>query len=142
MINSLCRAAPSLFSFPYPKQLIGNHGISPYGTLSNYGASEALYGTPGGGTTVPLILNNIPNPELTWETTEQYNLGIDFGFFGGKISGSLDAYDKVTKDLLQRAPIPTSSGYGTLVINRGSMSNKGLEFSLNLDAINSNDFKI
>ena len=121
---------------------IGNHGISPYGTLSNYGASEALYGTPNGGTTVPLILNNIPNPELTWETTEQLNFGIDFGFLGGKISGSVDAYDKITKDLLQRAPIPTSSGYGTLVINRGSMSNKGLELSLNLEAINSNDFNL
>ena len=73
---------------------------------------------------------------------EQLNFGIDFGFLGGKISGSVDAYDKITKDLLQRAPIPTSSGYGTLVINRGSMSNKGLELSLNLEAINSNDFNL
>ncbi|MED5364646.1 MAG: TonB-dependent receptor [Bacteroidota bacterium] len=121
---------------------IGNHGISPYGTLANYGASDNLYGTPSGGTTVPLILNNIPNPELTWETTEQLNFGIDFGILGGKISGTIDAYDKLTKDLLQRAPIPTSSGYGTLILNRGSMSNKGLEFSLNVEAINAGDFNL
>ena len=121
---------------------IGNHGISPYGTLANYGASDNLYGTPSGGTTVPLILNNIPNPELTWETTEQLNVGIDFGILGGKISGTIDAYDKLTKDLLQRAPIPTSSGYGTLILNRGSMSNKGLEFSLNVEAINAGDFNL
>lgn len=121
---------------------IGNHGISPYGTLANYGASDNLYGTPSGGTTVPLILNNIPNPELTWETTEQLNVGIDFGILGGKISGTIDAYDKLTKDLLQRAPIPTSSGYGTLILNRGRMSNKGLEFSLNVEAINAGDFNL
>ncbi len=121
---------------------IGNHGISPYGTLANYGASDNLYGTPSGGTTVPLILNNIPNPELTWETTEQLNVGIDFGILGGKISGTIDAYNKLTKDLLQRAPIPTSSGYGTLILNRGSMSNKGLEFSLNVEAINAGDFNL
>ena len=57
---------------------IGNHGIRAYGTLSDYGINGQLYGTPGNGTSVPMTLNNIANPNLTWETTEQINLGLDF----------------------------------------------------------------
>ena len=86
---------------------IGNHGIGPYGTLPNYGASSSLYGTPANGTTVPIVLSNIANPDLTWETTEQLNIGVDFGFNNIKITGTLDVYDKDTKDLLQQTPIPT-----------------------------------
>ena len=80
---------------------IGNHGIGPYGTLSNYGVNGNLYGTPENGTSVPLVLNNIANPDLTWETTEQINFGIDFSSKNEVISGTLDFYDKTTKDLLQ-----------------------------------------
>lgn len=110
---------------------IGNHGIGPYGTLSNYGSnSNILYGTPNNGTSVPIVLNNIANPDLTWETTEQTNFGVDFGFFKNRLSGSVDVYDKTTKDLLQNIPIPTSSGFRNLLINRGTISNKGIELSL------------
>jgi len=121
---------------------IGNHGINPYGTLPNYGAASTLYGSPSGGTVVPLVLNNIPNPNLTWETTEQFNFGIDFGILNGKVSGSIDLYDKTTKDLLQQAPIPTSSGFQQLVLNRGSMSNKGVELLIDISAINTPDFNL
>ena len=83
-----------------------------YATLSNFGSDpNVLYGTPGNGTTIPLILNNIANDQLTWETTEQINVGVDFGILNGRISGTVDVYDKTTKDLLQVAPIPTSSGF-------------------------------
>ena len=119
---------------------IGNHGIGPYGTLSNYGASSSLYGDAANGTTVPLVLNNIANPNLTWETTEQYNFGIDYGFKNGKISGNIDVYDKTTKDLLQQSPIPTSSGFSTMLINRGNMSNKGVELGLDVIAVETEDF--
>ena len=57
---------------------IGNHGIGSYGTLSNYGVSPNLYGNPDGGTNVPIALQNVANPDLTWETTEQLNFGADF----------------------------------------------------------------
>ena len=62
---------------------------------------NVLYGTPSNGTTVPLILNNIANEQLTWETTEQLNVGVDFGFLNGRVSGNVDVYNKTTKDLLQ-----------------------------------------
>ncbi|MDC3077631.1 SusC/RagA family TonB-linked outer membrane protein, partial [Flavobacteriales bacterium] len=121
---------------------IGNHGIGPYGTLSNYGASSSLYGTSTNGTTVPLILANIANPDLTWESTEQLNFGIDFGFSNGRVSGTIDLYEKTTKDLLQQSPIPTSSGFSSILINRGSLENKGLEIGLDLALVDSGDFTL
>lgn len=122
---------------------IGNHGIGPYGTLSNYGINaNVLYGTPTNGVSVPVVLNNIANPDLTWETTEQLNLGLDFGFYNNRLSGSVDWYDKTTKDLLQNVPIPTSSGFSNLLINRGTISNKGVELALNVVAVDQEDLKL
>lgn len=121
---------------------IGNHGIGPYGTLSNYGVNGNLYGTPENGTSVPLVLNNIANPDLTWETTEQINFGIDFSSKNEVISGTLDFYDKTTKDLLQNSPIPTSSGFSNILINRGEISNRGIELGLNLNIINKEDLQL
>ena len=121
---------------------IGNHGIGAYGTLSDYGINGRLYGTPGNGTSVPLSLNNLANPNLTWETTEQLNFGLDFTTKNDRISGSIDLYDKTTKDLLQSIPIPTSSGFSRILINRGTISNKGLEVALNIAAVSTDDFEI
>ncbi|MEM7367416.1 MAG: TonB-dependent receptor [Bacteroidota bacterium] len=122
---------------------IGNHGIGPYGTLSNYGSnSSILYGTPANGTSVPIVLNNIANPDLTWETTEQLNIGLDFGLADNRITATLDWYDKTTKDLLQNIPIPTSSGFSNLLINRGTISNKGIEAGLNLILIGKEDLNL
>ena len=88
--------------------------------------------TPSNGTTVPLILNNIANEQLTWETTEQINVGVDFGFLNGRVSGNVDVYNKTTKDLLQVAPIPTSSGFSNVTINEGELENKGVEIGLDI----------
>ncbi len=121
---------------------IGNHGIGPYGTLPNYGASSSLYGTPTNGTTVPIVLSNIANPDLTWETTEQLNVGIDFGFNNGKISGTIDVYEKDTKDLLQQTPIPTSSGFSNMLINRGTLQNRGVELGLDVTVLDKGDFNL
>ena len=121
---------------------IGNHGIGPYGTLPNYGASSSLYGTPTNGTTVPIVLSNIPNPDLTWETTEQLNVGVDFGFDNGKISGTVDIYEKNTKDLLQQTPIPTSTGFSNMLINRGTLENKGVELGLDVTVLDQGDLNI
>ena len=121
---------------------IGNHGIRAYGALSDYGINGQLYGTPGNGTSVVLTLNNIANPQLTWETTEQVNFGLDFESKNNRISGSIDLYNKTTKDLLQSAPIPTSSGFSNILVNRGTISNKGLEVALNIAAVSTDDFQI
>ena len=121
---------------------IGNHGIGSYGTLSNYGVSPNLYGNPDGGTNVPIALQNIANPDLTWETTEQLNFGTDFTTTNGKISGTIDIYEKTTKDLLQNVNIPTSSGFSNILVNRGEISNKGLEISLDTELVSKDDFNL
>ena len=122
---------------------IGNHGIGAYGTLSNYGInSSVLYGTPTNGTSVPLILNNIANPTLTWETTEQSNIGVDFSLADGLVTGTVDAYDKTTKDLLVSSNIAPSTGFSNLIVNRGELSNKGLEIALQVNPISTDDLDI
>ncbi len=122
---------------------IGNHGIGAYGTLSNYGInSSVLYGTATNGTSVPLILNNIANATLTWETTEQSNIGVDFSLADGIVTGTVDAYDKTTKDLLVSSNIAPSTGFSNLLVNRGELSNKGLEIALQVNPISTDDLDI
>jgi hypothetical protein len=87
-------------------------------------------------------LNNIANPDLKWETTEQVNFGLDFAFYNERISGTIDFYDKTTKDLLQNLPIPTSTGYSNILINKGDINNKGLELGLNFDVISNDDLEL
>ena len=119
---------------------IGNHGIGSYGTLSNYGVSSNLYGNASGGTNVPIALQNVANPDLTWETTEQVNYGYDFVSTNNFVSGSLDVYTKTTKDLLQRSSIPTSSGFESILVNKGEIKNSGVELALDFNLISKEDF--
>ena len=119
---------------------IGNHGIGSYGTLSNYGVSSNLYGNASGGTNVPIALQNVANPDLTWETTEQLNSGFDFVSTNDFVSGSLDIYTKTTKDLLQRSNIPTSSGFQSILVNKGEIKNTGVELALDFKIISEEDF--
>ncbi len=124
---------------------IGNHGIGPYGTLPNLvgGFSpDSYYATPSEANSIPILLNNIPSPDLKWETTEQINLGVDFAFLKNRISGTFDWYEKETRDLLQNVSIPPSSGYSKLVINRGAIFNKGIELSLNGTIVDTEDVKL
>ncbi|MBB3696997.1 SusC/RagA family TonB-linked outer membrane protein [Flammeovirga yaeyamensis] len=109
----------------------GNQGIPPYNTFQGYDTN--LYGSISNGSLVGTIPNNIPNASLTWETTEQYNVGVDFGFFKSRINGSLDVYHKTTRDLLQKIAAPASTGFDNFYVNRGTMSNQGVE--LNLEAV-------
>ncbi len=75
------------------------------------------------------------NPDLKWETTITRNFGIDYGFFRGRLSGSLDFYWNTTKDLLMKARVQSSAGYLYQYQNFGQTSNKGVEFSANVVAV-------
>ncbi|QTD37404.1 TonB-dependent receptor [Polaribacter batillariae] len=118
----------------------GNQAIEPYQTFGNY--TNVLYGTTGNTTAIGFVPANIGNSDLIWETTEQVNFGIDFGLFDSKITGNIDAYRKQTDDLLQLAAIPVSSAFSNLLINRGSIQTKGIEFSLNANLVDKDDFTI
>lgn len=83
----------------------------------------------------------MPNPDLKWETTVTQDLGIDFGFFNNRISGTVDLYNNVTKDLLINFPV-SGTGYDFQYRNMGENQNKGLELSLSLVAIEKEDYDL
>lgn len=81
------------------------------------------------------------NPDLKWETTTMLNLGIDFSFLGGRINGTIEYYNKTTKDMIWSYPVSTSYyPYGWMVANVGKMNNRGIELSLNATPIRGRNF--
>ncbi|MBO9203326.1 MULTISPECIES: SusC/RagA family TonB-linked outer membrane protein [Niastella] len=86
--------------------------------------------------------NNLANPNLVWETSTTRNLGIDFGLFQNRIYGTIDLYKNTTNNLLLLSSLNPISGFSTGFENVGSISNRGIEFSLGGDIVNSHDFKL
>ena len=84
--------------------------------------------------------SNMSNEKLRWETTEQWNVGLDLSFLESRIKFTADWYLKNTRDLLLQATIPASSGYTSAMLNIGSMQNQGLEFTLNLVPVQRKNF--
>ena len=83
--------------------------------------------------------SNLANPDLKWETTVTKNVGLDFDLFKGRINGSAEAYKNVTKDLLIEFPVP-GTGYTSQYRNLGEVQNTGFEASLNLTAIDNEEY--
>jgi TonB-linked SusC/RagA family outer membrane protein len=102
----------------------GNEAIGDYTSRGEFTLGTNYLDFSGAAPTV------MPNPSLTWETTHQYNLGLELGFFNNRILFSTDAYLKKTKDLLYNVPTPGTSGFEFITQNIGSIENRGLEFSL------------
>lgn len=115
---------------------VGNQGLSPYQTLTMYSPMytadpESDYSlSPDGQYVIGIKPSLMSNRALKWETTEQYNVGADLGFFDSRLNLTIDLYSKNTKDLLQQISIPPSTGFPSMWINRGSIRNKGLELSV------------
>lgn len=111
----------------------GNQGIGAYRTLTILSAANYPYnGTLSSGSAM-IDWRGPTNPDLKWETTNQFNAGIDFGFLDNRLSFTIDYYYKKTKDLLQNVTIPASTGYTQMLTNSGNVTNEGLEFVLNYD---------
>lgn len=123
--------------------MVGNQAITSYQTLSNFGNSTYADHDPSNnaGYAVGLVPKNIANPDLKWETTGQYNAGIDFAMWKGRLAITADAYSKTTYDLLQRKNIATSSGFSTMWVNEGIVRNRGLEFTLEAAPVVTRDFE-
>ena len=83
------------------------------------------------------------DPTIRWETTTTYNVGIDFGFLDNRLTGSIDAYLRDTKDLLNSVQVPMGANFGNkLMTNVGSIRNKGLEFSLTGEPVKTADWSL
>jgi iron complex outermembrane receptor protein len=109
-------------------------GLNPYQSLSLYGSSGLYYDNGAWHTAYGVSQN--PNPNLKWESTSMFNVGLDFSVFDARINGTIEYYNKVTNDLLYNYSVPVPPYmYATMLANVGSMENKGIELTLTGDVI-------
>lgn len=122
----------------------GNNRISDglYKYIYSTSTPSKPYGLNGSQQVIMTPSSALPNPELKWETTVTRNLGIDFGFFNHRLTGSVDLYWNTTKDLLINANIPSSSGFSTQYQNIGKTSNKGIEVVLDAVLVDKEKFRL
>ena len=98
---------------------------------------------PIGGEYLPTLRPNPYDPYIKWEETTTKNIGLDFGFFKERINGSVDVYNRVTKDLLNKVNIPSGSNFSNILLtNVGSLENKGVEFTLNVVPLSKKDMSL
>ncbi len=114
-------------------------GLKPYKTLELYGASDKYYDS--GSWLTGYKIDQNANPDLKWEQTSMLNIGLDFQLFNGRLGGTVEWYDKRTKDMLYTYTVPSPPYlYREMMANVGDMKNTGIEVLLNLDAIRTKDF--
>lgn len=112
----------------------GNQEISSNWT-GTYTLNANYNGTPG------IAPNRLENPDLGWEKTKQFNIGLDLGLFKNRINLTVDYFNKKTDDLLLQSKVSGLTGFGNVFQNIGAIENKGFEFSLNASIINGENFK-
>lgn len=89
---------------------------------------------------VALVQSGVGNPDITWETNSNFNTGLEFDIFKGRITGSVEYFRRKTTDMLCFVYVPMSGGYGGSYDNVGDMMNKGVELDLHLNVIRTKDF--
>ena len=108
----------------------GNTEIGVYESLATLGTSNWILGNQLVSGFFP---NKIPNPDLKWERTGQFDIGLDLGLFNNRLRITTDYYKKKTTDLLYSVAVPATSGYQTMLKNIGSIENQGYELSIESD---------
>ncbi|WP_222852246.1 SusC/RagA family TonB-linked outer membrane protein [Olivibacter sp. SDN3] len=111
----------------------GNRDIGRYAALARLTAGDYLHvGSDGTVKRIPsLEITNMSNKDLQWEKTAAYNLGLDFSLWNDRISGSIEAYNMSTTDLLVERALPPITGFTSVMTNLGEVNNKGFEITLN-----------
>ena len=115
--------------------LTGNDQIGNFDARGLYGGGGNYSGSAG------IVPSSLANLGLSWETNNTLNLGIDYGFFENRITGSIDAFDRRTKDLLLSQPILWINGFSGISNNVGELQNRGLEFELSTVNIDKGGFR-
>jgi len=118
--------------------ITGSQTIQPLQSLTLLGAANATFGDVLSSGLAP---NRLGNPDLKWEETTQFNLGLDIGFLKDRFTANVDYYKKTTNDLLLPFPLPTSAGLTSIVANAGSIENKGLEIMVGGYIVDNKKFK-
>lgn len=118
----------------------GNSAVDPYATLGAISSVYLPFGTGGSNTLAYTTnepyymsdLNEMANEDLGWEKTTQYNLGIDYSLFNGRVYGAMDMYKSFTNDLIMKMSISSITGYSATYANIGKTKNKGIDLTLNV----------
>lgn len=120
--------------------IVGNQdGLNPYQTLQLYTASGQYY--DNGSWYQSYQIGQNANPDLKWEETGMFNIGVDYSLFKGRLSGVVEYYDKKTKDLLYMYEVPVPPYlYPSMIANVGTMSNKGVELLVSGTALEKEHF--
>ena len=127
--------------------MTGNSAVDAYGTLGVISAYWMPFST---GNTQIFVTNEpyytsgsnkMPNKELGWEKTTQFNYGVDFSFLKGRLGGTIDIYHTRTTDLLMTRTIPSLTGYPAIMDNIGETKNFGIEVTLNTIPVQFKDFQ-
>ena len=112
-------------------KLRSSYGVTGNAEIDNFGA-RGLFTGQGGYAGVPgQRPTQIANPDLRWEQTTQFDIGLDYGLVNDRISGEIDFYIKDTRDLLLNVNVPSTTGFTTQLRNVGRLQNKGVEFVFN-----------
>ena len=119
-------------------------GFGAYSAIQTYSTSGWFNYTNANGTQNSyhtLAAASNANPNLKWERTAMLNIGLDFSFFGGRLGGTIEYYDKRTSDLIYTYEVSTNRyPFGTMPANVGDISNKGIEFTINATPIQTKNF--
>lgn len=120
-------------------------GFDAYSARRTYGVSGWFQYTDEKGVTTDkhtLAATNNANPDLKWERTGMFNIGVDFGFFNSRLTGTIEYYDKRTSDLIYYYPVSTNRyPYGTMTANVGDISNRGIELTINAIPVQNDDWQ-
>ena len=121
----------------------GNDNLLLQGSSSpNYYPYEDIYRVVNLNDEAATALYVKGNPDITWETSYSFNTGFDFNFWNGKLSGSVEYYNRTTDDLLYYMPVAVSNGYAYFPKNVGKVRNFGFEFDLNSDVYKTKDITV
>ena len=118
--------------------IVGSQAISPYATMGLMSATAYNFGTNSNFT--GYWANDIATPELTWEKTKQFDIGLDMAFFNNRLRVAADYYSKKSEDLLFDVSLPDTSGYGSAMQNVGSIRFYGLEFEISSVNVSTKNF--
>jgi len=118
--------------------MTGNQEIGLYNSISRFSSVQGVMGNPLVAF-IGYVPTSLANPDLKWEINKQFDAGVDVSLFKNRVSLTADYYQKRTDDLLANLPIPGSSGFSSILINSGSIENKGFEFALNTTAVETKD---
>ncbi len=127
----------SMLKFRVAYGYTGNQEIGLYNSLSTL-ASNTYY--IGGAIVTGFAPDIIPNPDLRWEKTGQFDLGVDFNLFNNRLRITADYYNKKTTDILYSTAVPYVSGFSVSLQNIGSIRNQGIELSIGANIITAQDF--